>query len=193
MANVGLTFPATMVPFPFDTSELSAPEKTAAPRARLLFRTVGEVVTAKSALDTTSVVVTNTLPPNYVYVIEHAHCVISFATDLDDADHFSNAGIMTLSIGDALGNRFEQLLSEGTTPFGLNAGSQKVWGPKDKYPMPIYNTRQSGLSISLSVWDTDLVNATQAGSLSSVVSVLQYDLEQVYNLGLNFPLPVQVR
>jgi len=196
MANIAIAFAPDPTPFQFDLVPFAPGgllPKTAVPRGRMSFRLQDETITAKIATNTTSIEASCLLPANFAYVMEYAYCSVRFLTDLDDADHFDSLGQIRFQLGDGQGTRHNQLFSEGVTPIELNAGSTKIWCPVCAYPLPLFNTNANQVTVILGVYDSDAVNATIEGDFSLLASFLQYDIEQVFNLPVNFPLPVQVR
>ncbi len=194
MANIDITFTPPAAPFPFelDIARSHYLEKTALPRGRVTFQQADGVVTAKIATNTTTVNVVCTLPANYAYVFEYASVQIAFDTDTADAANFENVGMMLVNLGDGLGGRRAQFFSRGQTGDSLNAGSQIAWAPLNVFPSPIFNLQQNSPNLILRFYDTD-AGATEEGLLSAVVSLLQYDIEQIFNVGVNFPVPVSIR
>lgn len=192
MANVDLVFAVTPRTFPFRIPPGADQQTTAIPRARLTYQLKSEALAVKAALDTTSITINCTLPVNFAYTFEYATMDIQIAGSADDADNFSDNGRIIVSFADGLGLRQNEFTSLGLINTLLNVGSTKIWGPVNPYCCPIFN--QDGLSptISLLVNDVD-ADTTGAGTLSCVVTVMQYDLDQVFNYPLNFPLPVALR
>lgn len=180
---------------PFDMSPVGGAQldKTALPRARLVFRLNGEDILAKGAGDTGRVRVINSLPPGFAYTFEYAYITIVVPTSQTDADHYSDNSAIGFALGDGEGVRQSQLFSRGIMPAVTLAGSQKIWEPLNPYQPPLFNRTFTTGNITLDAWDDDGVNATAAAEVSSLVTLLQFDIEQIFNVGLNFPLPVQVR
>lgn len=193
MANIltGVTLPAA--PFPFETGGGAVLPNTALPRQRILFRGNASAIAAKIATNTGTVRLTATLPPNFAYTVDYVYASVTFATNATDADHYSDVGNVRITLGDGQGARESQMFSRGLLPDDLNAGSSKIWSPINIYSPPIFNTVGAATNIIIELWDTDAVNATVAGVVSCLVSVLQFDIAQVYNVALNYPLPVTIR
>lgn len=196
MANIVLADSPTPQVFPFDMRPFGSGDilpMTAYPRARIIFRTAALTIVAKIATNTTSINSTCILPSDYGYVLEYAYQSVELPTDLDDADHFADNGAIRFQLGDGQSSRTNQSKSAGLTALGLNAGSQKIWCPDCTYPLPLFNVAGNVVTVVFDIWDTDIVNATIEGDYFLLASFLQYDLEQIYKLGVNFPQPVQVR
>lgn len=195
MANIATDFSPDAVPFPFNSypSGGVASAYTAIPRGRICYREPNGTIAAKIATNTGSVEVSAILPLGYAYILEYLFLSVRFATDLDDASHYADNGQLRFQLSDGQSTRHNNLLSEGLTPIELNAGSLKTWNPVNAIPLPLYNLNANTMGVLAGVYDTDLVNATQAGVLSYFSCFLQYDIEQVFNLGVNFPIPIQVR
>lgn len=194
MANVVITATPEPRPFQFDVAPYAGGllDKTALPRGRITYQVLDQAITAKIATNTTQINVINVLPANYAYVVEFATIRVSFPTDTADAANFLPNGIMQVRLGDGLGARMAGLFSRGVTSSDINAGSARIYHPENFFPSPVFNQRGDTPIINLEVFDTD-AGATVVGELNSVVSVLQFDLEQVFNVAVNFPLPVSVR
>lgn len=193
MANIALTFTPDAVPFNFDFSSLGvAVDRTAIPRSRICFRVNGDAVAAKIATNTQSIVIVNELPENYAYTLEFIYVSALFNTS-DDVDHYTDVSYLAAKLGDGEGPRYTELISDGNAPGLLNVGLQKVWHPLNKFNMPMFNEVGQFVAVELHLFDSDAVNATAAGTVSSLACFLQYDLEQAYNVAVNFPLPVQQR
>lgn len=194
MANILIEATPEPRTFPFDVAPYAGGilDKTALPRGRITFQILKTVIPAKIATNTTSINVENVMPANYAYVVEFATIQVNFPTSTSDAANFSANGIMQVRLGDALGTRRAGLFSRGISPAELNAGSSQIWHPENYFPTPIFNLLGATPIVNLEVFDVD-AGATVVGELNTVVSVLQFDLEQIFNVAVNFPLPVSVR
>lgn len=195
MANIAFNFNPGIESFPFDLVPYygSALERTSLPRARIHFRAQAETVTAKIATNSSSIRVNAVLPVNYAYVFEYATLNIDIPTNIADADNFSNNGQIQFSNGDGTGARIGALFSRGLVPDLLQAGSQKIWHPVNPYRTIMYNVDGIAPQIFMEIWDNELVLNTDEGNFSSYLSVLQYDIEQIYNVSVNAPIPVTPR
>jgi len=193
MANILLDVSPLPVLFPFATLPGAGLPYSAVPRGRVVFRVNSQVIAAKIATNTTSIRVRNILPANYAYVFEWAQADVILATDELEASQFRAVGELQFLLGDGAGARSVQLNSEGVYPTTLNAGSGRAWSAVAPFPLPMYNLLQGAPSIEIHLNDSDAVNATVAGLLNTTVTCLQYDIEQVFNVGVNYPVPVQVR
>lgn len=193
MANIAIDISPTPGVFPFSTVGGFVLPYSAVPRGRVVFRVNATVIAAKIATNTTSIRIRNILPPNYAYVLEWLQCDIDLPTDTSEASQFDAVGELRTLLGDGAGPRISQLFSEGVYATTLNAGSGRAWCALQPYPLPIFNQLAGVPSVELRLFDADAVNATVAGTFSSTLSFLQYDIEQVFNLALNFPVPVQIR
>lgn len=194
MANVAVSLTPQPSFFPFALAYSGdVQEYTAMPRGRLVFRVNDSVIAAKDALNTTSIQVQNTLPAGYAYVLEWMQADILLATDAAEAAQFDAVGQLQFALGDGAGTRDNQLNSEGIYATTLNAGSGRAWNAIAPFPLPIFNLLQNTPSVTIRLNDSDAVNATVAALFNSTLSFLQYDIEQVFNIGVNFPIPVQVR
>ncbi len=193
MANIALSLDPSATPFPFETFPGGALQYSAVPRGRMVFRVNDQVIAAKIATNTTSIQITNTLPANYAYVLEWFQADVILATDTAEAAQFDAVGQIQFALGDGAGTRDSQLFSEGIYATTLNAGSGRAWCALQGFPLPIFNVLGNAPAVTVRLNDSDVVNATVAGLLNATLSFLQYDLEQIFNLALNFPVPVQVR
>lgn len=194
MANVALAVTPDLRVFPFSIPSpgFLADSPTAIPRARLIFQANNITIVAKIATNTTSIIATCLLPANYVYTFEYANQRVIVLTDPGDAGNFDDVGLIAFAFGDGLGSRSMEMFSNGITGDSANAGSQKVWSSINPYSAPIYNLNANGPSLAFILNDTDAAN-TDEGDYSCLLSVLQYDMDQLFNYPLNFPLPVSQR
>lgn len=194
MANIALTFAPEARPFPFDTDPIGGGviDRTALPRGRVTFQINDGAIAAKIATNTTTILTTCVLPANYAYTFEYASVQASFATSASDAANFESLGMMLVNLGDGLGGRRAQMFSRGAMNDGLAVASQIAWEPLNVFPSPIFNTEGATPQVLLRFADLD-AGATVAGLLATVVSFLQYDIEQVFNVGVNYPVPVSNR
>ncbi len=192
MANVALAVTPQLRIFPFQIPPGAVQPGTAIPRARISFQTRDFTVTAKIATNTTSIVTTCTLPPNFAYTFEYASQNIVCLTDPADAGNFDDVVDCALSFADALGQRRFEMFSNGITGHTANAGSIKIWHTVGEFPNPMFNQLGGNPSIILTSNDTDAANTVE-GDYSVVVSFLQYDFNQAFNFPMNFPLPVSNR
>lgn len=193
MANVALAVTPAVRSFPFI---VPPGEKilggSAIPIARLTFQAFDVTIVAKIATNTTSIVATCTLPPNFVYTFEYASAHVIIPDDVGEADNYDDIASLIIAFADGLGPRISTMNSTGITGILANAGSIKHWRPLNAFPSPIFN--QSGASpvITLDVNDNNAAD-TNEGDFSCVVSVLQYELTQAFSYPLNFALPVITR
>lgn len=195
MANVALAFAPAAQPFPFDLAPVPSTllAKSALPRGRITFQVTDGAITAKAMGNTTTITVTCTLPRNFAYTFEYLTCQLSFATSLTDAATIEDIGMMQFIRNDGVsGGRRAQLVSLGACADIDAAGSQVAYAPVNVFPSPIFNTRSLSPSILFRISDLD-AGATVAGLMAVTVSCLQYDLEQVFSVGVNFPLPVSIK
>ncbi len=190
MANINLAVTPSPAPFPFHTVPGGELPYTAVPRGRVSFRVTNTTIAAKIATNTTSIQITNTLPANFAYIFEYAQIDVNF--DTPDAANYDVVGTLVTQLGDGSGNRVSQMFSRGVAGFALNAGDQKSWEVFPIYSSPIYNLLQNAPAVILQVNDND-AGATVEGSVNSYISFLQYDIDQIFNAALNFPLPVAIR
>lgn len=192
MANISLNLAPEATPFPFEVLPGTIQPRTAVPLARLTFQVLNQVIAAKIATNTTSISVVQTLPPNYAYTFEYVTANVSCITDPTDADKFDDISDFLVNFNTGVLARSE-LLADGISHNTNNAGSLKTWAIVNPYAAPIFN--QDGLSCFLNMLfnDSDAVNATDACLFSSTTSVLQYEIGQVFDYPLNFPLPVSAR
>lgn len=192
MANVQIGFTAASKTFPFQIPPGRVQPLTAIPRARLTFTVVAGVITAKIATNTTSLSVSITLPPNFAYTIEWASVNVSFPTSTTDADNYDDIGAFTFQQTDLGTFARVNMIAPGIFGVSANAGSSKIWEPDNAYGGPLYSLDGLPVLVTLDVNDND-AGATVVGTLGSIVTVLQYDLRQVFNYPMNFPLPVTSR
>lgn len=193
MANVALVVTPSIRTFPFIVPPGTRLGGSAIPIARITFRSPNDVtIVAKIATNTTSIVATCTLPPNFAYTFEYAYMQVSILTDPGDADNFESVGGLSISFNDGLGTRFATMQAQGINGIAANAGSMKVWQPENPFPSPIFNQNGSSPNIILTANDTNAAN-TDEGDFGCAVSVLQYEFEQAFSYPLNFPLPVAQR
>jgi len=192
MANVNLAVTPALRIFPFQIPGGRVQQYTAIPLARLTFQENDLTIVAKIATNTTSILATCTLPPNFVYAFEYATQRVIIPSDPADAGNFDDVTNFTFAFADGLGSRSTEMFSDGITGALLNAGSVKTWAPINPYTPPIYNQLGASPVITLECNDTD-AGATAEGDYSVVVSVLQYDFEQAFAYPLNFPIPVTSR
>lgn len=192
MANIALAVAPGLKIFPFVIPPGTIQPLTAIPRARMSFQVRDFTITAKIATNTTSLVATCELPPNYVYTFEYASQNIVCLTDPADAGNFDDIVDIALSFADGLGQRRSEMFSNGITGHTANAGSIKIWGPINTFPSPIFNQEGGNPAIIFTSNDTDAANTVE-GDYSLVCSFLQYDFEQAFNYPMNFPLPVSQR
>lgn len=192
MANIALTFAPPPQTFPFQIPPGAVQPITAVPRARVRFITSLAVITAKIATNTTSIVLTFTLPLNYAYTFEYAQVSIQCPTDPLDADNFDDVGQLIYFPGNDSGAIETELISQGITGHTLNAGSVKSWTPVNASNSPLFNDQQIAIAVVMALNDNDAAN-TVVGAMNTFISFLQYDIDQVYNYPVNFPLPVSNR
>jgi len=192
MANVALAVTPTLATFPFQVPGGSFQQYSAVPLARLTFTARLVTIVAKIATNTTSIIATCTLPANYAYTFEYASQKIAIPSDPADAGNFDDVSQMDFGFGDGEGARTAEMFSNGHTGILLNAGSEKVWAPLNAYTPPMFNQAGNTLGIDISCNDTD-AGATAEGDYSLVVSVLQYDIAQIFAYPLNYPIPVSSR
>jgi len=192
MANVAIAVTVEGQLFPFSTAPGDALRKSSLPRGRVSYRMNDQVIAAKIATNTTSAVIKMNLPQNFAYIMEYLAADAIFATDVDDALKWDAMGFINVT-GIGMGGRVSQLFSEGQYATTLNAGSGRAWGTIQPYPLPLFSVLGNTLTVEVNLADSDVVNATVAGLLNMSASFLQYDIEQIYNVDLNFPLPVQTR
>lgn len=195
MANVAIAFTPTLHPFPFQIPEGEAQPWTAIPRQRITALVAGGVVTAKIATNTTSIAVNAVFPQNFAYTVEHVTVSIITATNTSDADNFDDIGVMTFVQNAPLpAGSFSRvnLVAPGFFGAGANAGSGKAWEPVNPYGGPLFNLTQDPVLVNLELNDND-AGATVVGSLTAVIQVLQYDIDQVFNYPLNYATPVTSR
>ncbi len=192
MADVALAVTPALRTFPFQVPGGLVQQYTAVPKARLTFQALDTTIVAKGIGDTTSITITCTLPPNFAYTFEYCQIEIVCLTDISDADNFDDVGGLEFGFGDGLGGRRSGLISSGFTGAAANAGSVKVWEPSNPYTPPVYNQVGNSPGIFAFLNDVDAANTVE-GDLSVVISVLQYDLAQVFDYSINFPLPVTAR
>lgn len=194
MATITTSFAPAAQMFPFDMDQLggsSYGQYTAAPRGRVCFRVADGVIAAKGAGDVGFITCDCELPLGYAYIAEYIYCSIQCTADTGDADHYSNIGLLSYRLGDGQSTRFNQLISQGL--FTDFTDSQKVWIPERLFPLPLFNDQGNTPNVDVEIIDDDGVNATVAGTFSVLACFMQFDIEQAYNLGINFPTPVQVR
>jgi len=192
MANISIEVTPELKTFPFKITPGGIQQVTAIPRARLSFQSFNEVITAKIATNTTSIFVTCTCPPNYAYTFEYCSLDATFISDPTDASHMDDTGTLQYFFGDGSGARFSEVFSLGVYNMALNAGSGRTWSVVNPYSNPIFNQEGSGPAITVLVNDNH-VDATVVGRLNFMLTMLQFDLEQVFAFPLNFPLPVAIR
>lgn len=192
MANIAIDVTVPGELFPFSTAPGRILEGSAYPRGRVSYRLNDEVIAAKIATNTTSAQIKMVLPRNFAYVLEYLSTDVIFATDVDDALKWDAVGFLNVT-GIGQGGRVSQLFSQGQYATTLNAGSGRAWGTVQPYPLPLFTLVGSILQVEVRLNDSDVVNACVAGLLNMSASFLQYDVEQIYNMALNFPLPVQTR
>lgn len=193
MANIALAFTPTPTPFPFVIPDGAVLPSTPIPRQRLTFLLAQAVITAKIATNTTTIAINAVCPANYAYTIEYAGVNIECATDLTDADNFQDLGAFTFVQHQPAGSFTRvNLVAPGIYVVGAGIGSGKAWEPANPYGGPLYNLDGDPVLINMELADID-AGATQVGACTAVIQVLQYDLEQVFNYAMNFPLPVTTR
>ncbi len=192
MANIDLNIQPAGALFPFAIIPGDAFNLSALPRARVQFRVNKTVITAKIATNTTSIRIECILPASYAYTFEFAAIDVAFPTDTDDAANYDDVGTVHVREGSGIGPRTTQLFSRGVSGETLNAGSAKIWQEVAIYPALLYNLLNVAPQLDLEVNDRD-AGATVAGVVSSFVSFLQFDIEQIFNVNVNFPTPVAVR
>lgn len=192
MANIALEFAPNPDLFSFDLDPVPSAllDKTSLPRARVSYSVRQGSITAKIATNTTSVRVTCTLPVNYAYVFEYCTVMASFPGDIADAGHFNNEGQLTFNVeGSVQVSPLATLHSLGAAPDTNNTASMKIWAPVNAFRTVIANS----VDITAEIWDDDAVNATVLGKLNFLLTVLQYDIEQIHNVSVNAPIPVALR
>lgn len=193
MANVAIAFVPIVTPFAFDTSPIGGNylNKTALPRARICFRLNAGVVAAKVGGNTQSLTVACSLPPNFAYTLEYVSAHIA----VDECVNYSDIGFLSTTLGDGQGIRLSEMFSDGISVFAPPSSilETKMYAPVNKFPMPIYNDQGNTPAMDIALFDNEGTNSTSAGTLSALACFLQYDIEQVYNVGINYPVPVQLR
>jgi len=189
VANVAVTVTPLPTPFPFIIPGGWIQVGTAIPIQRLTYKVSDQTIALKAAGDTTSIVVNCNLPPNFAYTWEYTSADIVIPTEIGDASQFDAVGSLILAFGDNAGTRVSAMSSNGFGRTLLNVGSIQTWAPENPYARPIFN--QNGSTPVISVHFNDINAAeTAEGDFSCLVTVLQYELDQVFAYPLNFPLPV---
>lgn len=193
MANVAvaITLPVRSFPFIVPPGE-KVLGGSAIPIARLSFQIFDSTIAAKIATNTTSIVVTATLPPNFVYTFEYATQHIIITDDTTEAGNFDDLSMLHILFGDGLGPRHANMVSSGITGVLGNAGSTKTWRPENAFPSPIFNQQGNSPAITIDLNDRDAGDTNEA-EYSAVISVLQYEFAQAFSYPLNFALPVSQR
>lgn len=192
MADVQLAVTPALRRFPFQIPQGAVQQYTAIPRARLTFQANDITIVAKIATNTTSILATCTLPENFVYTFEFASQRVVCPTDPADAGNFDDVSMLSFGFSDGLGSRSAELFSRGITGSSLNAGSQKVWSIINPYLAPIFNLVGAAPVLTFIANDTDAANTVE-GDYSCLLSLLQYDMSQLFNFPLNYPVPVSNR
>lgn len=193
MADIAIAFTGTVGKFPFQIPPGAVQQVTAIPRARVCLSVVGGTITAKDAGNTTSILCTNTFPPNYAYTLEYVVVRVEVVGLLADVDNFDTLGSMAYSNALPMGGAANTELST-LGPIGIlaNVGGAKIYEPRTPFGGPIFNQDGNSPIITLAINDRAAAN-TEVGVFGSMVCALQYDIEQVFNFPINYPIPVQSR
>lgn len=192
MANIAFALSPDAKTFPFRIPPGDQQQFTAIPRARISFFITDAVITAKIALNTSSIVSTLTLPVGYAYTFEYCTATIDTDADTAEADNFDDIGQLIYFAGDGSGARTTAMISQGISGILLNAGSSKTWTPVNAYQSPLFNQDNTAVAAIVAINDNN-AGATAVSNFSLQASFLQFDLNQVFDYPLNFPIPVDSR
>ncbi len=193
MADIAIAFAGNTAIFPFQIPQGAVQQGTAIPRARVCMSVVGGTITAKIATNTTSILCTNTLPPNFAYTLEYLVIKVEVVSAFADVDNFATLGSLAYSNGLPLGaNANTELSTLGPFATLLNVGGGKIWEPRTPFGGPMFNQDGDSVILTLAINDRD-AGATAVGVFDSLICLLQYDMEQVFNYPINYPIPVQSR
>ena len=164
------------------------------PRARNTWYKTS-TVPATTAADTRTVTIQWRLDSGYGYCIAGLSLMLAVTTSQVDAGYFDDIGLVTIDDSRTVGNFKWQTAvhSKGVVIAGNGiTGSSKVWEPVNFYKPIFYNLNGSKPTITIVLQNTDSVNAQDAGTLYSSLSLLQYDLEQAISVESNAAAPVRL-
>ena len=183
---------------PYERPPQSLTLWSAIPRGLQSFIVDGQQVVAKAQSDTALLNLKGTLPPNFGYVMNDLN--VSLAKDRAhewsdsiqmNLQNFYRAPL-TLSVGLA-GNWVQPfpLGPEDNVAGGLATRSIQVIQPWPAFPI-IGTEGTTGVLINIHIFD-DSSAVSAAGTISTLMSFWQFDLEQIRKYPINSPLPTHAR
>lgn len=165
------------------------------PRARYDFDVQADAIDAKATANTNRLDITCTLPPNYAYVLDNifikATGTAAVPGDADSTDNYESIAQCFLNLSNSR-RQVMELFSHGSfTQGSAEADCGKIWTPQSLTRQMGFNLTGNSMTVQIFIVDSDNSNATVAGTLNVHVSVLQFDIEQAYNVIVNAPVPVR--
>lgn len=160
------------------------------PRARIVFADNTQVA-LKLAGNTNTVSYSIALPANYAYRVDQF--LINFFSGVSiDVDNFDLLGKAIFQFAAAVNTLTVPLESLGVSSSGTIAGASQTWGiPQDQSFGEVFsNSSGAQPTLVAELFDNDGTNNTDALSALAYFSFLQYDIEQIVNVGVNAPQPV---
>ncbi len=164
------------------------------PRARVI-ATTSTSVAAKIATNTQTVTVNVNLPANYAYVMDSQFIAFRSAATPSDLSHYNDLATQRISPDGATTLVLNQLVAPGEGLFLTNLAGMKVWQVPfgSGFGEVFFNRTGASPQVRYAMFDEDAVNATVALTANLYCTFLQYDIEQVTEVGVNAPQPVIVR
>lgn len=164
------------------------------PRRRLIAQS-STAITAKDALDTKTIDLTLTLPPNFAYALDQLFARLGSATSID-SDNYTNLAFCSLdfTVGPIAEDVFFTLESPGDVIDDVD-GAAKMYALAQEQRFTEVFFNQAGVSpvMVVSMNDIDAVNNTDALNLRFYASFLEYDIRQTDDVVVNAPMPVHLR
>lgn len=162
------------------------------PRARVSFLAQGVTIVLKGAGDTQSISMAMALPANYAYSAEFALAVFDCPTEIPAAADFSEGALVWINDGrQSTFNYQSSMFSRFTQPSTNNAGSTRSWEPLNMFKGIFWNEQGVGPDAVIAINDEDGTNARAAGTVTILMTFLQFDIEQALDVRSNGPMPTR--
>ncbi len=165
------------------------------PYARLTTEVQGIAIAAKIATNTQTVTIQIRLPVNQAYVFEALYARIRITAgligDVDSVENYESVAELELQADgvSSTQDRFMiELLSDGAFQSEDNANSSKIWNMVNPYRNVFFNENGNVPAIDVVLEDSDVTNATLAGTMIFWATFLMYEIPQVYNVAVSTPI-----
>lgn len=184
MAIVTTTIVAPVLVQPYTGLPASVLERSAAPRADVIFKDNGVEVTAGGAGNTQRLAVACNLPQNFSYGFAEFH--FSISTPTGSVNNWEANGLSI--IVDAAAGRTSfinsPLFNRGVADsFSLPTRDYQIESKFSGILLPPANTSGAKMAITLA----NLTENMPAGTLNYYIRFYQFDVEQAYHYRLNSP------